>query len=76
MNKIMKNAKGKLINLAIKTKVIFADQRGEAFIDSAIKILLSVVVGALLLAGIYALFGDIVLPELENRIQDMFDFAG
>jgi hypothetical protein len=76
MKKIMKNAKEKLINLAIKTKVIFADQRGEAFIDSAIKILLSVVVGALLLAGIYALFGDIVLPELENRIQDMFDFAG
>lgn len=42
----------------------------------AIKILISVVIGALLLAGLYALFGDIILPTLEERIQDMFDFAG
>jgi hypothetical protein len=46
------------------------------WILTLLKILISVVIGALLLAGLYALFGDIILPTLEERIQDMFDFAG
>ena len=65
-----------MINLAVRTKVILGDKPGEGFVDSAVKILISVVIGALLVAGLYALFGDIILPTLEDRIQDMFDFAG
>lgn len=42
----------------------------------AIKILISVVLGALLLAGLYALFGNTVLPILTQRIKDMFNYAG
>ena len=37
--------------------------------------LLAVVLGALLLAGLYALFGDVVMPTLTQRIQDMFNYA-
>jgi hypothetical protein len=46
------------------------------WILTLLKILISVVIGALLLAGLYALFGDVILPTLEERISDMFDFAG
>lgn len=42
----------------------------------AVKILIAVVIGALLLAGLYALFGDVVMPTLEQRIKEMFDYAG
>ena len=42
----------------------------------AIKILIAVVIGALLLAGLYALFGETVLPTLKKRIQDMFNYGG
>jgi hypothetical protein len=42
----------------------------------AVKILISIVIGALLLAGLYALFGDVILPTLQERIEDMFNFAG
>jgi len=42
----------------------------------AVKILISVVIGALLLAGLYALFGDMIMPQLHDRIQDMFNYAG
>lgn len=55
---------------------VMTDKRGEGFVDSAVKILISVVIGALLLAGLYALFGDVILPTLEERIEDMFNFAG
>ena len=36
----------------------------------------AVVLGALLLAGLYALFGDVVMPTLNQRIKDMFNYAG
>lgn len=42
---------------------------------SLLKILMAVVIGALLLAGLYALFGEMVLPELKSRIQDMFNYG-
>lgn len=47
-----------------------------ARLRKAIKILLCVVLGALLLAGLYALFNDTVLPTLTRRIQEMFNYAG
>lgn len=41
----------------------------------AIRILIAVVIGALLLAGLYTLFGDTVLPTLTERIQEMFNYG-
>ncbi len=49
---------------------------GEGYIDTAVKILIAVVLGALLLAGLYALFGDVVMPTLNQKITDMFNYAG
>lgn len=43
---------------------------------SLLKILIAVVLGALLLAGLYSLFNDTVLPTLVRRVQEMFDYAG
>jgi hypothetical protein len=53
-----------------------AERSGEGYVDTAVKILIAVVLGALLLAGLYALFKDTVLPTLVNRIQQMFNYAG
>ncbi|MBS5083156.1 MAG: DUF6133 family protein [Clostridiales bacterium] len=66
----------KMIQIRTKMVQIVADKRGEGFVDTAIKILISVVIGALLLAGLYALFNDSILPELQNRIQQMFSYSG
>ena len=46
-----------------KTKL--AETSGEGYVDTAVKILIAVVLGALLLAGLYALFNDTVLPTLD-----------
>ena len=48
----------------------------QGYVDTAIKILIAVVLGALLLAGLYALFNDTVLPTLVRRVQEMFDYSG
>lgn len=45
------------------------------WLRKAVKILIAVVLGALLLAGLYALFGEVVMPTLEERIKEMFNYA-
>lgn len=42
----------------------------------ALKILMAVVIGALLLAGLYKLFADTVLPTLTQRVAEMFNYSG
>lgn len=76
MKEKMNSIKIKAIRLYARTSGILTDKRGEGYIDTAIVILISVVLGALLLAGLYALFNDTVLPTLTRRIQEMFNYAG
>lgn len=59
-----------------KAAAVLADKRGENYVDTAVKILIAIVIGALLLAGLYALFGDVVMPTLTERIETMFNYAG
>lgn len=61
---------------AMQAKELLKSKRGENFVDSGIKILIAVVIGALLLGGLYALFGDVILPTLNQKVTDMFNFAG
>lgn len=62
--------------LAIRSNTVLAATRGENFVDSGIKILIAVVIGALLLGGLYALFGDTIMPTVTQKVKDMFNFKG
>lgn len=76
MKKFMKNARNTITLKALNLKQKLRENRAEGYVDTAIKILMAVVLGALLLAGLYALFGDVVMPTLTRRIQEMFNYAG
>ena len=76
MKNILRNANEFMIKKAVAAKVAVSNNRGEGYIDTAVKILIAVVLGALLLAGLYALFGEVVMPTLEERINEMFNYAG
>lgn len=69
-------AKEKMDNVCFKAMTLMKGNEGEQYVDTAVKILIAVVIGALLLAGLYALFGDVVMPTLTQRIKEMFDYAG
>ena len=43
---------------------------------NGLKILISVVIGALLLAGLYTLFKDTVLPTLTEKVRTLFNYQG
>lgn len=76
MRKMMQKVTGNVKKTARKAVMLMKDTRGENYVDTAVKILIAVVLGALLLAGLYALFGDVVMPTLTQRIQEMFNYAG
>lgn len=76
MRKPVLKTKGQINSTAIKLRNVLRSQSGEGFVDTAIKILMSVVIGALILAGLYALFGNTILPTLTQRIKEMFNYAG
>jgi len=58
-----------------RVRSVLYSQKGEAYVDMAVKILIGVVIGALLLGGLYSLFGDSVLPQLTQKINSMFDYT-
>ena len=76
MKRLVKRANDFVKRQAFKIQMAVRNNHGEGYIDTAVKILIAVVLGALLLAGLYALFGDVVMPTLTNRIKAMFNYAG
>ena len=76
MKKLMNNTRNTVIHKVTATKAVLRSHRAEGFVDTALKILMAVVIGALILAGLYALFGDTILPTLTRRITEMFNYAG
>ena len=76
MRNMMKKAAQNVKAVAVRAGMLMKNTKGENYVDTAVKILIAVVLGALLLAGLYALFGDVVMPTLTQRIQDMFNYAG
>lgn len=76
MRNMMKKAAQNVKAVAVRAGMLMKDTKGENYVDTAVKIMIAVVLGALLLAGLYALFGDVVMPTLTQRIQDMFNYAG
>lgn len=56
------------------TRRALANNAGEGYVDTAVKILIAVVIGALVLAGLYALFNTTVMPTLVQKVQEMFNY--
>ena len=53
-------------------KAVTENKRGEFYLDKVIGMIIAVVIGGLLLAGLCALFNNTVLPGLTDKIQSMF----
>ena len=59
-----------------QAKAVLADNTGEGYVDSGVKILIAVVIGALLLAGLYALFNTTIMPTVTQKVTDLFSYSG
>ncbi len=75
MKKLINKINSKATELAIRAKTVLASKSGEGYIDTAVKIIIGVVVGGVILVGLYALFNGVVLPRLNTEIGNMFDYT-
>lgn len=66
MKKFFKKLQDKANSLAIKAKCAVESTKGEGYIDTGVKIIIGVVVGAVILAGLYALFDNVILVEYKG----------
>ena len=64
-------AKQKARELADRTAEALTDRTGQGTLDVAITVLISIV-----LAGLYLIVDDTVLPTITQRIKDMFNYGG
>jgi uncharacterized protein (DUF2062 family) len=80
MKNIFNKIQSKINSLTIRTKTAVAaavdNTRAEGFVDTGVKIIIAVVVGAVILGGLYALFNGVILPRLNTEIGEMFNYAG
>lgn len=76
MRKFINNLKNKATGAYISTKTAIQSKKGEGYIDTAIKIIIAVVIGGLILAGLYTLFNTTVIPTLTEKISGFFSYSG
>lgn len=67
----------KTINtIATRAKTALTNNRGEGYVDTGVKILIAVVIGALLLAGLYTLFNTTIMPTVTTKVTELFGYQG
>jgi len=76
MKKFFNTISNKFNSIVTRTQTAISNTRGEGYVDSGVKILIAVVIGALLLSGLYALFNTTIMPTVTSKITELFNFAG
>ena len=76
MKKLFRNIQNKMEAVVMNVKNAVENRKGEGYVDSGVKILIAVVIGALLLAGLYALFNTTIMPTVTAKVQELFNYSG
>ena len=73
---MFKRIKEKFNSMCARTAVAVMNRKAEGYVDSGVKILIAVVIGALLLSLLYGLFNKTIMPTVTKKITDLFNYKG
>lgn len=59
-----------------RAKSVLSSKSGQGALDQAINVLIAIVLGALILGGLYLIINATVLPTITERIREMFNYKG
>ena len=76
VNKVKGFVSAKETEMAAKAHAVLDGTVAEAYVDTGVKILIAVVIGALLLTLLYALFNDTIMPTVTEKVEGLFNYAG
>ena len=51
------------------------NRSGEGSIDTGVKIIIGIVIGTLILGGLYALFATVILPKMNDEVDNLMDYG-
>ena len=72
MHKTKHTLKAKAFSTICNAKNILKSEKGDFYISDGVKIIIAVVLGALLLAALTAIFNDTVIPRITSEIEALF----
>ena len=76
MRKFFKNIKNRVNEAIVNVQATIESKKAEGYVDSAVKIIIAVVIGGVILAGLYTLFSTTVIPTLNTEIEGLFNYSG
>ena len=76
MKNLINSIKNKFNKVVVSAKTAIESTSGEGYIDTGVKIIIGVVIGGVILAGLYLLFNSTIMPTLSSKIQGMFNYGG
>ena len=68
MRNLISKIKSKFQKSVTTVQTVIAEKRAEGYIDTAVKIIIGVVIGGVLLAGLYTLFNTTVIETAKNFV--------
>lgn len=75
MKKFFKKITRKADNALITAKCALENRKAEGYVDTGVKILIAVVLGALVLSLLYALINGTVMPKVTEKVTSMFSYT-
>ena len=76
MKKLINSIKNKCNSAIISARTAIESTSGEGYIDTGVKIIIGVVIGGVILAGLYTLFNGTIIPTLQSEMSGMFNYGG
>ena len=75
MKKLINFIINKFSKTVVSAKTVIESTSGEGYIDTGVKIIIGVVIGGVILAGLYLLFNSTIIPTLTTKIGEMFNYG-
>lgn len=76
MKKIFNFVKSKTEAAKKAVAQTIASVKAEGYVDTGVKIIIGVVIGGVILAGLYTLFNGTIIPTLQSEMSGMFNYGG
>lgn len=74
--KFLKKITRKVDNALINATCALESRKAEGYVDTGVKILIAVVLGALVLSLLYALLKTTVMATVTTRVAGLFNYNG
>ena len=74
--KFFKKVTRKVDNALINATCVLESRKAEGYVDTGVKILIAVVLGALVLSLLYALLKNTVMATVTTKVAGLFNYNG